>query len=200
MMLYAQTAGRRAAQVAGDLVALLLIVIGVVVAVALHDAIAGVGRASLGVQRSGSDLASTLGDIGSKLGAVPLIGSSIRAPFDSASDAGTTLAAAGSAWQTGFTRVADLAGWSVALIVVLVVLVGWVRPRLVGARRRAVIARLDRESPDRELLALRALANRPARQIAAVHPSAAAAWRRGDAEVIDRLAALELRAAGVRPR
>jgi hypothetical protein len=196
--LYSDFGGRRVYQVLGDLAAIVVIVGGIVVAVAIHNAIAafrGIGR---DVTRSGNDFSSTMSDIGSRLSGVPLIGQGISAPFTTASDAGGTLADAGTSWQNGVEHLAALVGWTVACLVVLVVLVGWVRPRIVGAVRRAAVARLASASASLDLLALRALATRPARAVTAVDEDVVAAWRRGDQDVIRRLAALELKASGVR--
>jgi len=196
--LYSDFGGRRAAQIVGDLVALALVVAGIVVAVAIHDAIAaftGIGR---DVARSGNDFSSTMRDIGDRLAGVPLIGGGISAPFGSASDAGGTLARAGADWQTGVERLATLVGWTVAALVVLVVLLGWVRPRVTGAFRRAAAARLAASPASLDLLALRALATRPAAAVTGVDADVVGAWRRGDQEVVRRLAALELKAAGIR--
>lgn len=200
MKLYSDFGGRRAYQVLGDLFALVVIVVGVRVAVALHDTIASFEGFGRDVARSGSDFRSTMTDIGNSLGGVPLIGGGIRAPFDAASDAGGTLADAGTNWQHGIETLATLVGWTVAVLVVLVVLLGWIRPRLVGAARRAAVARLATSAPSLDLLAFRALATRPAKAVTRVDADAVAAWRRGDEDVIRRLAALELRASGVRLR
>jgi hypothetical protein len=200
MRLYSDIPRARALQIAGDLVALAVLILGVVAGVALHRAIAGLEAAGTKVAASGAQFQSTLSDIGSKLGAVPLIGSGIRAPFDSASAAGGGLSSAGTQWTVGVERVAVLAGWLVFVLVLLVVLVGWVRPRLIGAVRRGVVARLVRGTPDFDLLALRALTTRSPRLISAVHPHAAQAWRAGDADVVRKLAAIELAASGIRPR
>jgi hypothetical protein len=51
-----------------------------------------------------------------------------------------------------------------------------------------------------QLLALRALANRPLVKLAAIHGDPVGAWRSHDAAAIRGLAALELRASGVRLR
>ena len=198
MKLYSDFGGRRASQVLGDVAAVVVLVIGVVVAVAIHDAIAGFKGIGADVQRSGTDFASTMSDIGGKLSGVPLIGGGISAPFTTASSAGGTLADAGSSWQTGVEHLATLVGWTVACLVVLVVLVGWVRPRIVGAMRRAAVARLATSSSSLDLLALRALATRPAKAVTALGDDVVAAWRQGDDDTIRRLAALELKASGVR--
>jgi hypothetical protein len=199
MRLYSDLSSARALQIAGDVVALLVLVAGVVLAVALHASIAALEAVGTQVASSGSGLASTLGDIGRRLGGVPLIGGGIRSPFDAAAGAGSALASAGTGWRDGVERIALLAGWTVALLVVLVVLAAWVRPRLVGAARRGAVARLARDPEAMDLLALRALTGRPSRALAAVGPGAAAGWRRGDPEVVRRLAAITLREAGLRP-
>jgi hypothetical protein len=196
--LYSDFGGRRAYQVLGDVLAVAVLVAGIVVAVALHDAIAAFKGVGAQVERSGRDFSSTMSDIGDRLAGVPLIGGGISAPFGSASDAGGTLAGAGVRWQEGVETLATLVGWTVAALVVLVVLLGWVRPRLVGAVRRAAVARLATASSSLDLLAFRALATRPAKAVLAVDGDAVAGWRSGDEAVIRRLAALELRAAGVR--
>lgn len=195
MRLYSDLPHARALQVAGDAVALVVLIAGIVLAVALHGAIAALEGIGGQVAKSGNGLESTLGHIGKQLGGVPLIGAGIRAPFDAASAAGKTLATAGADWAAGVERIAVLAGWTVALLVVLLVLAGWVRPRLVGALRRGAVARL---ADDPDLLALRALTGRPSRALAAVGPGAGAAWRRGDPETVHRLAAIALRDAGLR--
>ena len=54
--------------------------------------------------------------------------------------------------------------------------------------------------PGEELLALRALANRPLQELRRVAPDPVRAWRDGDADAIRALAHLELVADGVRWR
>jgi len=49
-----------------------------------------------------------------------------------------------------------------------------------------------------DLLALRALATQPLTRLVAIDPDIAAAWRRGDADAINRLAKLELAAEGLK--
>ena len=51
---------------------------------------------------------------------------------------------------------------------------------------------------DTDLLALRAMTNRPVRRLLRVSPDPAAAWRRDDREVVHALAALELRSLGMK--
>lgn len=198
MQWYSDLPRTRGAQFAGDALALGLLVAGALLGLALHDAIAALRGVGASVTASGTDFSRTMSDIGRQLGGVPIIGGGIRAPFDAAGNAGSTLADAGTSWQAGVERVAALAGWTVFVLVVLVLLVAWLRPRLVGALRRGSIARLAGTAGGDDLLALRALLGRP-REALAIEPDAVAAWRAGDPRIVQRLAALELRAAGVRP-
>ena len=55
------------------------------------------------------------------------------------------------------------------------------------------------EGADLDLFALRAMAHQPLHVLARVDPDPAGAWRRGEPDVVDRLARLELRSAGLRP-
>lgn len=198
MKLYSDYSGRRAVQIAGDIIALVVLIGGIVLAVAIHNAIAAFVTVGADMERSGSGFATTMSDIGDTLAGVPLVGGGVRAPFDAASTAGDTLAAAGDRWQSGVETLAALTGWTVAGLVVVVVVLGWIVPRISGAVRQTAAARLAASPSAFDLLAFRALATRPVQHVAAVNAQAVTAWRRGDPEVIRRLAALELKASGVR--
>lgn len=197
MQWYSASPRARTLQIALDLLAVVVLVAGFLLARALHDAIATLRSAGAGLVTSGSGLSTTMRGIGRQLGGVPLIGGGIRAPFDAAGAAGTTLADAGTNWQVGVERIAQAAGATVLVLVLLLLALGWLRPRLAGALRRGLLARLARADGANDLLALRALLAHP-REALAVAPDAVAAWRNGDPEVTRRLAALELRSAGVR--
>lgn len=197
MQWYSASPRARALQIALDVLAVVVLIGGIVLARSLHDAIAALRSAGAGLASSGSGLSSTMRDIGRQLGGVPLIGGGIRAPFDAAGAAGSTLADAGTNWQVGVERVATVVETVVVVLVILFLLAAWARPRLAGAVRRGLLARLARADGADDLLALRALLAHP-REALALAPDAVAAWRNGDAEVTRRLAALELRSAGVR--
>jgi hypothetical protein len=197
MKWYSDAPRRRALQIALDVLALVVLVCGGLLARALHDAIAALRTVGADVAASGSGFSRTMGDIGRQLGGVPLIGGGIKAPFDAAGSAGSTLADAGTSWQTGVERIAAVTGWIVFVLVVLLLLIAWFRPRLLGAVRLGALARLARAGGGDDLLALRALLARP-QQALAVAPDAVAAWRSGDPGVVRRLADLELRSAGLR--
>ncbi|GGC85507.1 hypothetical protein GCM10011512_10440 [Tersicoccus solisilvae] len=198
MRWYSDFPGRRAAEIVGDVLAAAVLAGGVALALALHTAIVSLEAIGGKMQQSGSDLASTMTSVGQNLAGIPLIGDAVRAPFDSASAAGGTLADAGSQWQSRVHLIAGLAGWTVVALVVLIVALGWVRPRVRDAVRRASLARLAASAASLDLLALRALTTLPIRGVLEAGVDAAEGWRRGDPTTIGRLAALELRRAGVR--
>lgn len=198
MKLYSELARQRSRQVIADVIGVLVLALGVVVAVTVRNTIAAFDAIGKDVQSSGEGLAATMSDAGENLSATPLIGGSIRVPFDSASTAATTLAQAGENWQLGVYTLAAVAGWAVAAIVLAVLVLAWIRPRVRGAVRRGAVARLTRSPGAVELLAFRALVEHPAREVLALDPAVVERWRHGDPAVTRQLATLELNAAGLR--
>lgn len=197
MRVYSDFPGRRALEIVGDVIAAAVLAGGVALAIALYTAVTGLEAVGVKMQQSGHDLASTMSSAGQSLAGIPLIGDAVRTPFDSASGAGGVLADAGTQWQERVHLLAGLTGWTVVALVVLVVALGWVRPRVRDAVSRASAARLA-TSASLDLLALRALARLSPRDVLEVGAGAADGWRRGDAATIRLLAARELRRSGVR--
>jgi hypothetical protein len=81
---------------------------------------------------------------------------------------------------------------------VLTILLLWLIPRIRFARRASSAKALVAGGAGIDLLALRALSRQRVGVLTGIDPDPAAAWRRGDAEVLRSLAALELRSSGVR--
>jgi hypothetical protein len=75
----------------------------------------------------------------------------------------------------------------------------WLFLRIRFFRRKWTALALAATPAGEQLLAMRALANRPLRKLASVSLDPVGAWRRDDVITIRGLAALELRAAGIRP-
>lgn len=197
---YSDFPARRFRQVLGDLIAIATIVGAILVGVSVHAFIATFADVGAQLETAGSGFEDTMTEVGENLGQVPLIGSGIRAPFDAASGAGGALADAGQAQQDLVNRGALLAGALVASGPILAVLVLWLVPRLYLVRRAREARALASSADGPELLALRALATRPVRELAAVHAEPLSAWRSRDELAIRGLAQLELRRAGVRLR
>nr|BFF13551.1 hypothetical protein GCM10025699_48540 [Microbacterium flavescens] len=90
-----------------------------------------------------------------------------------------------------------MVGLVVAGLPVVVILLTWLRRRIVFVRRASSVSALLRSPGGDDLLALRALSTLDARELAAVTPNPVAAWRAGDVDTVRRLADLALRDAGV---
>lgn len=197
MKVYADVPARRTRQIAWDVIAVVLIVVWVLVGVKVHDAIAQLGAVGTKMEQVGSSLNSDLTSIGDTLGSVPLIGSGIQGPFESAANAATSIEEAGVHQRETVDRVALVASISLVMGPIVAILALWLIPRvlwIVRARRTAAVASAV---GGEDLLALRALARRPMAELLAVHPDPATAWRAGDAGAVAALAALERRAIGI---
>ena len=199
MKLYADTSVRRSLQIAGDLALVVWIWVWVVVADKVHGATLELATPGHRIDASAGHLASRLRDAGRTVSDIPLVGEGASKPFDGAGDAATGLAQAG---QQQVAAVESLAQWlalAVALIPILVLLWFYLPQRIAFVRRATAGQRFLDSGADLDLFALRAMAHQPLHVLARIDPDPAGAWRRGVPQVIDQLAGLELRSAGLRP-
>ena len=150
------------------------------------------------MEDAGAGFRETMTQVGETLGGIPLIGGGIRTPFDGASEAGGALEAAGQSQQVAINQLATVLGIGIAALPILTILLLWLLPRLRFAQRASRAQKLVKSGAGVDLLALRALASQNISALAAVDPDAMAAWRRGDDQVMRKLAALELKSSGVR--
>ena len=164
----------------------------------INDMVEKLGVPGQKLQEAGTGIAGNLGDIGGKVGRVPLVGDDLTAPFNSAADAANSIAEAGREQQ----EIVDNLALTMALLIIAVplalVLFLWLPKRLRWMRRAAVAAQVRNEPAGQDLLALRALASRPLNELAKLGPDIAQSWRNGDAEAVRALAALELKDLGLR--
>jgi hypothetical protein len=198
MKLYAETPGRRTAQIVADLLLVVWLLAWAWAGSVVHDAtleLAGPGRQ---LTESATGLSGALTDAGGTLDDVPLIGDEVRAPFDEASGAADRLAEAGRDQVRSVERLALWLGLSVAAIPTLLACLVHVPRRVRFVRRASAGARFVDAADDLDLFALRALVHQPMHVLARVSDDPAGAWRRGDTAVTDRLAEIELRSVGLR--
>jgi len=196
--LYADRPGRRARQLLTDLLVVVWVYAWVRLGLWLHDLVEKLAAPGRKVESAGNGLADNLSSAGDKIDNVPGVGGGLAAPFNKAAEAARSLASAGHEQQQ---IVGDLAlALSLALVAVPLglVLFGWLPLRVRWIRRASAAAALRDGVAGRDLLALRALARQPLRRLSALDPQIAAAWRRGDPDAVDNLAALELRSLGLR--
>jgi hypothetical protein len=195
MRLYAETASRRARQVAGDLLVLAWIAAWVFAGRSLYllvEKLAAPGRA---VERAGTSFATDAAELQQKVARIPVVGGELRDPFGRLGGVGRALADAGVTQQQVVHDLALWLGLLVAAVPVAALLVMWLPGRVAWAREAGAASRLRMGGADLELFALRALANRPLRELYRVTPDPAGALRAGD---YAGLAALELRSLGLR--
>jgi hypothetical protein len=195
---YAEIPARRARQVTADAIAGVALLICLWVGNGVHDLavkLAGPGRA---LEVAGADFAQRMTDAGASIGGVPLMGDQLQAAFDDASDAGRALETAGAQQQDAVRTFAITMGLVSGGIPALFVLVIWLPPRLRFARRAGHARRLRDRDIGLDVFALRALARQPIAELARLQTDPAAGWRNQDPEVMEALAALELRGLGLR--
>ncbi|MEO3929230.1 hypothetical protein ABGB07_36070 [Micromonosporaceae bacterium B7E4] len=198
MKFYADRVPTAARQLLTDLLVVAWIYLWIRAAMWLHDLVQKLAVPGQKLEGAGGGLADNLADAGGKVGRVPVVGDELTSPFEKAAGAARAMADAGRDQQELVGELALALSLTLLVFPLGVVLLGWL-PLRVRWMGRAGAARALRSAPaGRDLLALRALANQPIRKLTRIDPDVAQAWRRGDAEAVDALAALELRALGLR--
>jgi hypothetical protein len=197
---YATTPARLLAQLVSDLVVAAWTAIWVIVGLAVHSAVAAIGNFGGDVETGANGIAGSLDHAGDNARQVPLIGDALSSPLTAAGGFARDIAGAGHQLNTTASWLAWLLALAVAAPPIMAIAMPWVVLRLRFFRRKWVALTLARTPAGEQLLALRALANRPLAKLAAIHADPVGAWRREDLAAIQGLAALELRAAGVARR
>lgn len=199
LRLYAQTPARRAGQICLDAVVLAWAVVWIWVATLVHRGMITLASAGFQLRDGAGGVASNLGRAGSEVRQAPLIGGTLAAPLGSAGSAAGQVADAGRQFGDRLTGASLVVAVAIAVAGALPVLIPWLTCRWRYARRAGSTAALVRRPGGQRLLALRALTGRPTARLLAVHDDPVTAWDEGDPEVTAALAALELRALGLRP-
>ncbi len=196
---YADLSARRSRQVLGDVLALVWVWLWWTLARGVHDATLALTGPGRQLRESGTGLGEGLRSAGERVAGLPLVGDDVASPFQRAGEAADRVAAAG---QTQVDAVQTLATWlgvTVFLVPVLLVLVPYLALRFVGVRRAQDVRSVRDAGTGLDLLALRALSTQPLGRLASTVTDPAGAWRRGDPDVVRRLAELELRSVGLAP-
>jgi hypothetical protein len=197
MRIYAQRRGQLAGQLAGDVAVLVWTVVWAVVGFVVDATVAGLAGPARDTARTARDLAGQLGDAATSAGQVPGLGEQLRRPFDAAAGSLGDLVATADRQAASIERLATVMGWLVFLIPVTTVLAVWLPRRVRFVRRATAAQRFIDAQADLDLFALRAMANQPMHVLAAISDDPVRAWRAGDRRVIDALAEVELRQAGL---
>ena len=199
MVLYAAAPLHRTRQVAADVLVLVAVYAAVRAGRAVHFAVLRLAEPGRQLESAGRDIGTSLHDAAAQVGGLPLVGDGVRVPLDRAASATATLVRAGQEQQVAVGQLAVLVGVLIAVIPVLLVLLVWLPARVRFARRAGAAQRFVDADADLDLFALRAMAGQPMHLLARISDDPAGAWRRGDPDVVRRLAVLELRSVGLRP-
>jgi hypothetical protein len=193
--LYAETAGLRARQLLGDLAVVAWTAAWVAAGIALHRLVEKLAVPGARVEQAGDSFAGDVAEIQQKVGRLPVVGDELQDPFGRLAGVGRTLADAGVTQQEVVQQLALWLGVLVAVVPIVALLLVWLPRRVAWAREAGAASRLRLDGADLELFALRAVANRPLRELHRVTPDPAGDLRAGEFEA---LADLELRALGLR--
>lgn len=197
MKLYADAPSRRTRQIAADLFFLLWLVGWVWVGHVVQHGTMQLSVVGRQTDESASSLASGLTSAGDSLRDLPVVGGGVSAPFDEMSSASHSLAEAGTSQVTAVHRLSWILGISIAAIPILTVGVFLVPARWRFAREATAGAKFIDAAEDLDLFALRALTRQPMSVLARISDDPAGAWRARDRQVVNALAALELRDSGL---
>jgi hypothetical protein len=184
-------------QLMSDITITVWTTVWVFVGVAVHDAIATIGEAGRQIETGSQGIAGNLASAGHGAQHIPVVGDAVSKPIAAAADAALDIAGAGHSLDTTASWLAVLLALAVASTPILAVTGPWLFLRLRFFRRKLAVTALAATAAGQQLLALRALANRSPRKLAAIGPDPVGAWRIEDPVTIHRLAALELRSAGI---
>jgi hypothetical protein len=193
--LYAETSGLRTRQLVGDLAVLAWTAAWVAAGVALHRLVEKLAVPGERVEQAGGSFAGDVAEIQQKVGRLPVVGDELQDPFGRLAGVGRTLAAAGVTQQEVVHQLALWLGVVVAVVPIVALLLVWLPSRVSWAREAGAAGRLRMDGADLELFAIRAVANRPLRDLRRVTPDPAGDLRAGEYQA---LADLELRALGLR--
>ena len=199
-MPYATTPTRLLAQLISDVVVIVWTFIWVLVRMAVHSAVSTIADFGRQVEGGANGIAGNLDSAGDGAAQVPLIGDTLSKPLGAAGEAARDIAGAGHNLGVTASWLAWLLALAVAAPPILAIAMPWLFLRIRFFRRKWTAVTLASTAAGEQLLALRALANRPLAKLAAITPDPVGAWRNLDPVAIRGMAALELRASGVRIR
>jgi hypothetical protein len=197
---YATTPGRLLAQLLSDVAVVIWTFVWVLVGLAVDTAVSTIAEVGRQVQGGADGVADSLKSAGHSADRIPLVGDAVSEPLTAASKAALDIAGAGHNLDTTATWLAVVLALAVAAPPTLAVVMPWLVLRIRFFRRKWNVSALAATPAGEQLLALRALANRPLRRLTAVSADPVGAWRREDFDAIRGLAALELRSAGISVR
>jgi hypothetical protein len=194
---YATTPGRLLVQLLSDVTVVVWTYLWVLVGLSVHTALSTIAEVGRQFEHGAGGVADNLGSAGHSADHIPVVGHTVSKPLTAASKAALDIAGAGHNLDTTAAWLAVVLALAVAAPPALALVMPWLVLRIRFFRRKWTVSALAATPEGEQLLALRALANRPMRRLTAVSADPVGAWRHEDSAVIRGLAALELRSAGI---
>lgn len=194
---YSTRPARLVAQLFSDVAVTIWSTVWVFVGLTVHAMIAAIATVGRQIDDGAHGISENLNSAGDSAHRIPLVGNTLSGPLRAAGDAAADLAGAGNSLNSTATWLAVVLAIAVAAPPILAFAGPWVFLRVRFFRRKLVAVQLAATPAGEQLLALRALANRPLKKLAAVTADPVAAWRVQDTESIRGLAAIELTATGI---
>jgi hypothetical protein len=198
MKLYADRPTRVLGQLAGDLVVVILVFLAVRLGRGTHEKVAALAAPGRDAEDAARSTAGSMGDAAGNIDGTPLVGDAVAKPFTALAATSRQLAESAQAYQDSVERLAVLTGILVASLPILLVLGLWLPRRLAWVVEATAASRLVRRAPGAaDLLAVRALARQPLRELARLDPAVVQGWKAGSPTATAVLARLELAELGL---
>jgi len=192
MSLYAKPGKVLAKQILWDLATIGWIVLWVFLAIAVRRLVELFAAPAQKAADLATSLSGEMTNAANSVDGVPLVGDKLRVPFDSMSSGLVSIVG----YANSIVHLVQVTALVLAIIVGVVPIVIWLWKWLPGrvswVYQSVHARRLTRAKDSVELFALRAMANAPMSAISRVTTDPMGAWRRGDTEVLRKLAVMEL--------
>lgn len=198
MTFYADLPARRLVQVLSDLGVLAWCAVWVWLGRLVHSQVMGLAAPGRELTSAGAGFRTRMEGASDSVDGLPLLGDRVAVPFRAAAQTGADLESTGRNLVSAVEQLALLLGWTTALLPILLVGGAWLARRGRFVRRATAARRFIDADADLDLFALRAMSRQPMHRLARISDDPAGAWRRGEADTVRALAALELRDAGLR--
>ena len=197
MGIYARRPGRLIGQLSADVFMVVWVVLWWVTGQFVGNTIRAVADPARRSAEATRQLSGQIRDAAGQAGRVPAVGEDLRRPLDAAVDSIGGQTRAADQQVASIERLALVVGWLAFLVPVGLLLLVWLPARLRFYLRARAAQRFIDSAADLDLFALRAMVSQPMHVLARIDDDPVGAWRRGDREVIEALAARELHRSGL---
>lgn len=197
MTLYAKPSWRMARQITSDVVMVAWAVIWFLVARAMHGVVRSLATPARKTAETAQAMADSMTSAGERVASLPAVGERLAEPFSSMSGSLEEIVTQANAQIDTIHQIAWISSAVTFAIPVALLLLIWLPWRVRFVTEASAALQFIDADEDLELFALRAMANVPTHQLAAISSDPVGEWRAGNRDVIRRLARLELDRSGL---